>query len=96
MKGVAWAVIGLVGGMMPAAAQPRLDSRTFSCREAVGIVRDRGPIVLHTGGPERFDKFVASRRLCGAREIAAPAAIPARDTPLCEIGWRCVNGYGYR
>jgi hypothetical protein len=73
-----------------ALAQPRPSTPAMSCQQAAGLVASRGAIVLGTGG-YTYDRFVSDTRFCLRTETTEPVWVPARDTPQCFVGYRCVE-----
>jgi len=73
----------------PALAQ-RPDTRAMTCQQAAGLVANRGAVVLSTG-PDIYDRYVASERLCWSGYYGRPAFAPTRDRPNCMIGYYCAS-----
>ena len=71
----------------PALAQ-RPDTRSMTCQQASALVANRGAVVLSTG-PDIYDRYVASERLCWSGYYGRPAFVPTRDQPNCVIGYYC-------
>ncbi len=72
------------------AAFARQSTTNLSCAEASALVDSSGAIVLSTGHPALFDRFVARASFCGATEFAAKAYVTTADAASCNIGFACV------
>lgn len=73
------------------AAQGRPDTTAMSCRQAAGLVASRGAVVLSTGQPDLYDRFVRDQSYCTRERTTQPAYEPTADSPSCFIGYRCIQ-----
>jgi hypothetical protein len=82
------AVLALALAAGPALAQGRPDATRMTCREAAGLVRARGAVLLGTGG-QTFDRYVRDRSFCEPTEVVQRRFVPTRDAAQCFVGYRC-------
>lgn len=85
MKNVLIVAIALVSGV--AFARP--DTTNMTCRDAAGLVADAGAIVLSTGKPYLYERFVANQSFCGGSERTVTAYVSTLDNDSCNIGYVC-------
>jgi hypothetical protein len=84
-------IIVLAFALVSSVAFARTDTTTLTCRDAAGLVDQAGAIVLSTGKPYLYDRFVAHAGYCGAGEKAAAAYVKTLDNSRCKIGYSCVS-----
>jgi hypothetical protein len=84
-------VIVLALALCSTAAFARPNTTALSCADAQDLVAREGSIVLNTGAPGLFQRFVAGARFCGNSEAAAPAYVTTADAASCKIGFYCGN-----
>lgn len=86
----ALAVLFLLVGSV---AYARPSSWTMTCNQARALVQESGAVVMNYGYSEKagylYERFVANRGYCGAREWAKPAYVQTRDNSNCRIGYTC-------
>ena len=82
--------IGLAMLSTAASAQPRPSTTAMTCAQARGLIQTRGAAVIGTGG-QTYDRFVRDRSFCQPTEVTRAAFVPARDTPSCFVGYRCIE-----
>lgn len=85
-------VIVLALALCSTAAFARPNTTALSCADAQDLVAREGSIVLNTGAPGLYERFVASARFCGSSEDAAAAYVTTADAASCKIGYYCGNG----
>lgn len=73
------------------AAYARPNTTAMTCATAQDLVAREGSIVLNTGAPGLYERFVANARFCGNSEDAAAAYVTTADADSCKIGFYCGN-----
>ncbi len=76
----------------PLVKNSKGDTLHMACAEARSLVHGTGGTVL-TSGPYHYDLYhIAAGGTCGRlMEEMAPAFVRAKDTPLCFVGYTCVE-----
>lgn len=77
--------------LVMAAATPALArqaSTSITCAAARALVERQGAVLFDTS-PTTFDRYVRDRSFCAYGETIRPDWIPTRDTPSCNVGYRC-------
>lgn len=72
------------------AAFARPDVTKMTCRDAAGLVDEKGAVVLTTG-PYLYDRFVANQSYCGSGEETKAAYVNTLDNNSCRIGYVCAD-----
>ncbi|MFE1602188.1 hypothetical protein [Methylobacterium sp. ID0610] len=83
-------VLALAAIPITADAQERPSTTDMTCRQARGVLAERGASVLGTGG-FTYDRFVRDRSFCEPTQVTANAFVPTRDNPQCLVGYRCIE-----
>ena len=88
-------LVGVLGALaavpdVALAQQGRPSTLAMTCGQARNYLAGRGAAVLGTGG-YTYDRFVRDRSFCEPTEITRNAVVPARDTPECFVGYRCIE-----
>jgi hypothetical protein len=87
-------VLVLALALCSTAAFARPNTTALSCADAQDLVAREGSIVLNTGAPGLYQRFVAGARFCGISEKAAAAYVTTADAASCKIGYYCGNSTG--
>ncbi len=74
-----------------AAFAARPNTASLTCRDATGLVADRGAVVMSHGNYSLYQRFVAGSQFCGTGEKAASAYVQTLDNDSCRIGYVCVD-----
>jgi hypothetical protein len=85
-------VIVLALALVSATAFARPNTTALSCADAQDLVAREGSIVLNTGAPGLYERFVSSAHFCGNSEKAAAAYVTTADAASCKIGYYCGQG----
>ncbi|HVV92938.1 MAG TPA: hypothetical protein VHD15_05935 [Hyphomicrobiales bacterium] len=84
-------VLLTLGAATAAEAQGRRpDSLALSCGQAKALVSARGAVVMTTGGPDIYDRYVRDGGFCATSLTTQPAYIATRNRRQCFVGYRCV------
>jgi hypothetical protein len=84
----------LAVALISSSAFARPNTANMSCRDATAMVQEKGAIVLSTGNPALYDRFVANKSFCGSDEKTASAYVKTADLDSCRIGYACVDRDG--
>ncbi|WP_068082463.1 hypothetical protein [Polycladidibacter stylochi] len=74
--------------IMALNANARPETRKMSCEKTQRLVKNKGAIVLSTGGAA-FDRYVSQHRYCQFDEMLKSAYVPTQDKKKCFIGYTC-------
>lgn len=77
--------------LVSSAAYARPDTTRMTCRNATGLVADSGAIVLSTGKPYLYERFVANQSFCGVGGRTVSAIVTTLDNDNCKIGYVCAQ-----
>lgn len=83
------AILVLALALVSTSAFARTDTTSLTCRQATGLVAEKGAVVLSTGSPDLYDRFVANSSYCALGEVAVAAFVETLDNPSCNIGYAC-------
>ena len=87
---VVHSLAALVLAMVPlnyAGAQARIDSRSVSCNDLQGRLKQSGALIV-SSGPNIYDRYVFDGQFCSVTQIASPSFVATRDAASCLI-YRC-------
>ena len=95
MRRIAFAIAVALVATGGAHAIERYNSRTLTCGQAHAIVAEQGAVIFRYPSPRKpdltlYDRFVRHGGFCSLGEVAAPQAIPTKDTASCAV-LRCLS-----
>jgi len=73
-----------------AQAISRHQTERMDCADVRATLQREGAAILRwtskrTAGLPLYGRYVSDRRFCDGDEYAAPASVPAADTPSCQV-----------